>query len=114
MTKMTYVEALGMAIAAVENEEAVEKLTALKEQIAKRKSGTSKKKVEETEARVEAVYEALAEMAEGGTVTEIIANATNEVATFANQRVSALLKKLVEAGRVTKTMNGKKAIFKVA
>lgn len=76
-------------------------------------TGNSKKKAE-TDSRAEAVFEALAGMENPATVTEIISSADNEVADFSNQRVSALLRKLIEAGRVVKTIEGKKALFAVA
>lgn len=78
-----------------------------------RKTSGSKKKVAETEARAENVYDVLCTFDSAVTVTEIIANATNEVAEYTNQRVSALLRKLIADGRVEKTIEGKKALFRV-
>ena len=80
---------------------------------ARKSEGDAKKKAE-TAQRAEAVYEVLANAPEAMTVTDIIATATNEVAGYTNQRVSALLRILIKAGRVEKTIEKKKAFFKVA
>jgi hypothetical protein len=47
------------------------------------------------------------------TVTELIAGGEG-LEGLTNQKVSALLRKMVEAKRVTKTIEGKKALFAVA
>lgn len=83
------------------------------ELLEKRKSSPSKKKTAEAEARMDAVYEALSACETPVTVTELIAGATNEVAEYSNQRVSALLRKFVLDGRIEKTIEGKKAKFRV-
>lgn len=78
----------------------------------KRTSVNSKAKAE-ADARAEKVYNALAEMDKPVTVTELIALTSDEdVASYTNQRVSALLRKLGE--RVTKEMVKGKAYFSVA
>ena len=79
-----------------------------------RKSGGNSKKTAESEARMGLVLEALTAIGEKVTVTELIASAENEVNSYTNQRVSALLRKLVENGKVVKTMEKKKAYFEVA
>ena len=50
---------------------------------------------------------------EGKTVSEIIAS-NDDLAGLTNQRVSALLRQLVLAGKVVKTKDGKKSLFAVA
>ena len=77
----------------------------------KRPSVNSKAKAE-AEARANAVYTALAKCENPVTVTELIAVADNEVATYTNQRVSALLRKLGDKV-VKETVKGK-AYFSVA
>lgn len=78
----------------------------------KRSSGNSKAKAE-AEARAEKVYEALAKMENPVTVTEFIALTDDEeIASWTNQRVSALLRKLGE--RVTKEVVKGKSYFSVA
>ena len=47
------------------------------------------------------------------TVTELLAQGENMTG-FTNQKISALLRKLVEAGKVTKVIEGKKAKFALA
>jgi len=113
MTNMTYAQALTIAIDTVADETVKEKLTALKEQLAKRKSGTNSKKAEEVSARVEKLYAELLALDKAVTITELLANATDEeVASFTNQRASALMKKLVDEGKVEKTMEKRKAYFR--
>jgi len=51
--------------------------------------------------------------AEGKTVSEIIAS-NDDLAGLTNQRVSALLRQLVLAGKVVKTKDGKKSLFAIA
>lgn len=78
----------------------------------KRSSGNSKAKAE-AKARAEKVYEALAKMENPVTVTEFIALTDDEeIASWTNQRVSALLRKLGE--RVTKEVVKGKSYFSVA
>lgn len=110
---MTYVDALNVAIDALDGEVA-EKLTALKAQLAKKRasSGDSKRKAE-SDARAERVYAALAEMNEPVTCSELIKLTSDaEVAEYSVSRVSALLRKLGD--RIVKEMRGKKAYFSVA
>ena len=47
------------------------------------------------------------------TVTELIASGEG-LENLTNQKVSALLRKMIDAGRVVKTIEGKKALFAVA
>lgn len=47
------------------------------------------------------------------TVTELIAGGEG-LEGLTNQKVSALLRKMIEAGRVVKTIEGKKAFFSIA
>lgn len=83
------------------------------ELLSKKRSSTNSKAKAETEERAEKVYNALAQMEEAVTITELLAlTSDEEVAGYTNQRVSALLRKLGD--RVTKEMRGKKAYFSVA
>ena len=111
MTNMTYVQALEIAIDIVDNEEAMEKLNALKEQLMKRSSSkTPTKTQKENEGIMEVIINVLAEMSEPSTVTELI-TCNKGLENYSNQKISALLKKLVDNGRVEKTIDGKKAKF---
>ena len=122
MTKMTYVQAIDNAIASLtilesnecDRDATIEKLEALKVQLAKRSSGkkgltkTQKANVEVKET----IKVVLAEVGEMVTVTELISD--ERLSVYTNQKISALLRQLVEAGEVTKVIEGKKARFGLA
>ncbi len=114
MTNMTYLNALDVAINAVADEAVKEKLEALRGTIAKRHSGPSKKKVEEMNGRIEAVYEALLAHDEPVSVTDLIKGAENDVADYSTQRVSALLSKLCADGRAVKVVEKRKTFYAIA
>jgi len=114
MTNMTYAQALEVAINAIEEIEVKEKLEALKEQLAKRSSSkTPTKTQKENEVIMERLLETLAAIGEPATVTEILAYGV-EGYELTNQKTSALLRKLIEAEKVVKTIEGKKAKFALA
>jgi hypothetical protein len=75
-----------------------------------KKSNVRTKAQIENDAIVEDIYNYLAGIGRPVTVTELIAEAQLE---FTNQKVSALLKKLVDAGRVVKVTDKKKSYFSV-
>ena len=75
-----------------------------------KKSNVRTKAQIENDAIVEDIFNYLAEIGRPVTVTELIAEAHLE---FTNQKVSALLKKLVDAGRVVKVADKKKSYFSV-
>ena len=114
MTNMTYAQALEIAINAVADETAKEKLEALKAQFAKRGSAkTPTKTQKENEVIMERIVDALAGIGKPVTVTDLIGYGI-EGYDLTNQKVSALLRKLVEGGKVIKTIEGKKAMFTIA
>ena len=122
MTNMTYAMALDTAINFLnENIQygddfsaTVEKLTALKEQLAKRStSKTPTKNQKENEVIMAQILVTLEEIGEPATVTEILTHGV-EGFELTNQKASALLRKLKEAGKVVKTIEGKKALFAIA
>lgn len=76
------------------------------------KSGQTKTQKENVEI-MEKIMAALAEIGKPVTITEL-QNASTEMAEFSNQKLSALLKKLVDSGRVVKTQEKKKSYFSVA
>ena len=121
MTNMTYAQALDTAINFLnENIQygddfsaTVEKLEALKEQLAKRGSSKSPTKTQkENEIIMERILDSLAAIGSPTTVTDLLAFGV-EGYTLTNQKTSALLRKLVEAGKVSKTIEGKKAMFSI-
>ena len=77
-----------------------------------KKSGkVSAKKTAEVDANTKAVYDALVAVGKAVTVTELTKTATNAVKDFAPQKTSAYLKKLVDGGKATRTMDKKTALF---
>lgn len=110
MTKITYTEALTIALNADLPEEVKDKLTALREQIAKRNSAERKptKAQKANEELREVVFEALG--AEPLTVTQIMAQ-DERLSALSNQKVSALVNALVDEGRAVKTVEKRKSYF---
>ena len=82
--------------------------------LANHKSSNSLTKVQKENLNImETIKLALAEADAPLTVTELIAN-SEALNGFTNQKVSALLRKLVESGAVVKTIEGKRAKFALA
>jgi len=80
-----------------------------------RKNNKSKgmTKTQKANEEVKAVIaDVLAETGEKMTVTEMLAD--ERLSGFTNQKISALLRQMVEAGKIVKTIEGKKAHFAVA
>lgn len=77
----------------------------------KSSSSTKTKTQKENEVFVERVYEELTTLDKPMTVTELM-TATEYLAQFSNQKLSALIKKLKDSGRVDKIVEGKKSYFK--
>jgi len=122
MMNMTYIQAIDNAIALfsqggqidAEDRETVEKLEALKTQLAKRSSAkTPTKTQKENEIIMTNILNALANIGEPTTVTDLITHGI-EGYELTNQKASALLKKLVDAGKVIKTIEKKKSYFSLA
>ena len=76
------------------------------------KSGQTKTQKENAEILVKIKAE-LGEVGKAVTITELQATSA-EMAQYSNQKLSALLKKLVESGEVVKTTEKKKSYFAVA
>ena len=110
---MTYAQALEIAINAVTDEEAVDRLTALKAQLEKRStSKTPTKTQKENEIIMERMMDTLSSADRPVTVSDLLALGV-EGFELSNQKASALLKKLVEAGQVIKTVEKKKSYFSI-
>lgn len=77
-----------------------------------KKSKVSTKRTEEIDKNTALVFDALVSVGKAVTVTELVKSATNEVADFSGQKVSAYLKKLVEVGKVVKTEDKRVSYFK--
>ena len=110
MTKMTYAQAIDFALNGTVNDEVKEKLEALKVQLSKRSS--SKKSLTKTQKENEVLKEDMfAFISENGQ------KRASEVAGYfgiSGQKASALLKQLVDGGRLEKVMEKKVAFFRVA
>lgn len=110
MTKMTYVTAIDSALNGNITDEVREKLEALKVQLAKRHSGTRKptKTQKENEGLKEDIF---AYVSENGAMR------AGDVAIHFNisgQKASALLKQIVEGGRLEKYAEKRVTYFRVA
>jgi DNA-binding transcriptional ArsR family regulator len=107
MTKMTYVNALDVAIVAVaDNAEVAEKLTALRAQIAKK--NTAERKPTKTQVANDALKGQIVDaLDEGVTASEVA-----EKFGISNQKASALLTALVKDGLVERYVEKRKAYFK--
>ena len=108
---MTYVDALNVAIANLSDAEAVEKLSALRDQYVKRASAERKPTAKQTENA--GIKVSLVEAMEpdalytAGDIAKLIDGLTV-------QRASALLTQLVHAGVVVKTTDKRKSFYSLA
>ena len=110
MTKMTYSVAIDNALAGNLTDEVVERLHDLQTQLAKRGSG--KKSLTKTQKENEVLKEDMFAF-----VSENGQKRASEVAVYfgiSGQKASALLKQLVDGGRLEKVMEKKVAFFRVA
>lgn len=82
------------------------------ELVSKKRSGQTKTQ-KANEALVETIYDAIAEAGKPVTVTELYEVVKNDEIKSA-QKVSALVKKLVDAERVVRTEDKKRAYFSIA
>lgn len=107
-------EILGILKGMEGTEELVEFVNKEIETLGKRKSAKTATQ-KENEVLVEKLFDILAKNAEAMTATQVLeaAQAEGVEGVNTNQKVSALLKKLVDAGRVVKVMDKKKAYFSV-
>ena len=114
MTKREMFVAIANVAEVAANEEMVAFINHEIELLDNRK--TSKKGLTKTQKENEGVKaviaEVLAETGEKMTVTELIGD--GRLNGYTNQKISALLRQMVEAGKVVKTIEGKKAHFAVA
>lgn len=115
-SKMTYVDALNAAIAVETlSDEVRNKLTVLRDQTAKRNSADAKptKTQLANEAIKDAILAALAVVGKPVTISEL-QEADAALSDMTNQKVSALVRQLVEAGKVRKDIEKRKSYFSVA
>lgn len=116
--KMTKKEYFGVLIEIVEGadvDNADELVKFLQDQIAlvSKKRSTQTKTQKDNEVLVEVIYEAIENAGHPVTVTEIYEMVKREEIK-SSQKVSALVKKLKDAGRVVRVDDKKKAYFSIA
>lgn len=93
-----------------------EKVEGMRETILNRKrtpSKADKAKVAEQNAIMDAVMDVLIG-AEGGMTISAMQKESATLAELTNQKISAMLRKMIADGRIVKTMDKKKAIFSLA
>ena len=111
MQKMTYSKALETVIATLDHGEVKTKLEALKASISKKNSADRKPTA--TQKANEGYKTAILNGMEAGkayTITELT-KAIPEIAELTNQRVSAIVRQMVEAGTVLRSEVKRKAYF---
>lgn len=82
------------------------------EKLANRKTSQTKNQ-KENEGIKETILEVLAGLEEPVTITDLL-KADERVAEYSNQKISALVKQLVDAGKIEKIVDKKKSYFKIA
>lgn len=116
--KMTKKDWFAMVIAVVESSESEKKAEMIEflnhevELLSKKNSRTGQTKTQkENEVLLGQLKVALAEFEKPVTISDFMKGSAHEVATLSNQKLSALMKKLVDAGEVVKTIDKKKSHF---
>lgn len=80
----------------------------------KKKASSKMTKTQEENVAIKAILtEVVGTFAEGATVSEIL-KSDDRLVDFSNQKISALLRQLVDEGKVVKTTDKKKSIFSIA
>jgi len=109
MTKKEMFEAIKNVEGVRENAEMVEFLDRQIELVSKKRTAKTKTQIE-NEAIVEDIYAYMVEVNGPVTIADVQAKFDN----MSNQKASALVKKLVDAGRVERAKDGKKTIYTIA
>ena len=116
--KMTKKDWFAMVITVVENSESEKKAEMIEflnhevELLEKKNSKSGQTKTQkENEVLLGQLELALAEFERPVTISEFMKESSHEVATLSNQKLSALMKKLVDAKKVDKTVEKKKSYF---
>ena len=132
-TKMTQVAALELAVKVITNvmdgvdtdiasselSEAIAKLSGMAEKLAEKRSTPSKadkEKSAEHKAIADEIILVLSteETATTGMTVSEMQKASDKLAEYSNQKISAILRKMVESGMVVKTVDKKKSYFSIA
>ena len=121
MTKLTKKDYFKMVASVIENSNVENKAELqsfisheieLLDKKAQAKSTAETAKQKENNELMEIIYEVLAENGNAMTITEVQAE-NSKLAELSNQRMSALLRKLLDVDRIVRTELKKKAYFKV-
>lgn len=132
-TKMTQVSALELAVKVITNvmngidtdiasselSEVITKLSGMAEKLAEKRSTPSKadkEKSAEHKAIADEIILVLSTeetVTNGMTVSEM-QKASDKLAEYSNQKISAILRKMVDSGAVVKTVDKKKSYFSIA
>lgn len=132
-TKMTQVSALELAVEVITNvmngvdtdiasselSEAITKLSGMAEKLAEKRSTPSKadkEKSAEHKAIADEIILVLSTeetVTNGMTVSEM-QKASDKLAEYSNQKISAILRKMVDSGTIVKTIDKKKSYFSIA
>ena len=132
-TKMTQVSALELAVEVITNvmngvdtdiasselSEAITKLSGMAEKLAEKRSTPSKadkEKSAEHKAIADEIILVLSTektVTNGMTVSEM-QKASEMLAEYSNQKISAILRKMVDSGTIVKTVDKKKSYFSIA
>ena len=114
MEKMTNVKALTYVLDNVADlpAEVAEKLSAMKASIEKKSANKKATKTQTENIEIKALIKSVL-TAEGATVSEIQTKDAT-LGSLSNQKISALLRQLVESGEVVKTVDKKKSFFSLA
>jgi HSP90 family molecular chaperone len=117
MTKKEWFAVLASVVEASEMENKTEALAFINHEVElleKKSAKSSQTKTQKENVEVmEKIKSALGEVGKAVTITELQA-ASAEMAEYSNQKLSALLKKLVESGEIVKTTEKKKSYFSLA
>ena len=132
-TKMTQVSALKLAIEVITNvmngvdtdlasselSEAVVKLSGMAEKLAEKRSTPSKADKEKSAEQKAIADEIILVLSTGETVTNGMTisemqKASDKLAEYTNQKISAILRKMIDSGTIVKTIDKKKSYFSLA
>ena len=132
-TKMTQVSALKLAIEVITNvmngvdtdlasselSEAITKLSGMAEKLAEKRSTPSKADKEKSAEQKAIADEIILVLSTGETVTNGMTisemqKASDNLAKYTNQKISAILRKMVESKAIVKTVDKKKSYFSIA
>lgn len=119
LTKKDYFKMLAEVVenSSIENKVELQGFISHEVELLDRKSAnrgtTETAKTKENNAIIEKIYNALAGLNRAVTITELQAEVA-ELADYTNQKISALMKKLVDSNKVVKVVDKKKSYFKIA